>query len=201
MSRYTGPSFKKARRVSFSISETGKELARKPHRPGVHGLNKRFKPSEYGIQLQEKQKVKFMYGLSEKQFRNLFDKASKIKGVHGENFLKLLECRLDNVVYRMGLSNTRRGARQIVNHGHILVNGKKVDIASFQVKVGDIISVKESSKNHPAIKASLESINSTLEFVTFDLNKMEGTFLRIPERGELNLEINEQLIVELYNRS
>ena len=145
MSRYTGPAYKKSRRLGFSTLENGKDLARRPYAPGIHGTSRRKKISEYGIQLQEKQKVRFMYGLNEKQFRRTFDKASKMKGIAGENFLKLLESRLDNLVYRMGLSTTRRGARQIVNHGHILVNGKKVNIPSYTCKPGDVISVKENS--------------------------------------------------------
>ena len=143
MSRYTGPAYKKSRKLGFSTLENGKELARRPYAPGIHGTSRRRKLSEYGIQLEEKQKVRFMYGLTEKQFAHTFEKAAKMKGIAGENFLKLLESRLDNVVYRMGLANTRRGARQLVNHGHILVNGESVDIPSYIVKVGSTISVKE----------------------------------------------------------
>ena len=141
-----------------------------------------------------------MYGLNEKQFRRLFDRASKLKGVHGENFLKLLESRLDNLVYRMGLSTTRRGARQLVNHGHILVNGSKVDIPSYSCKPGDVISVKENSLEHPAIKASLEAGVKTPAYVEFDNKKLTGTYLRYPERTELSADINESLVVEFYNR-
>ena len=130
MARYTGPAYKKSRRVSFSTLENGKDLAKRAYRPGQHGQDRKGKASNYSIQLSEKQKVRFTYGLNEKQFRALFNRAGKMQGIHGENLLKLLESRLDNVVYRMGLSKTRRGARQIVNHGHILVNGKKVDIPS-----------------------------------------------------------------------
>ena len=200
MSRYTGPAFKKSRRVSFSTLENGKDLAKRPYKPGVHGQDRKPKASNYSVQLSEKQKVKFTYGLNERQFRTLFDKAGKMKGIHGENFLKLLESRLDNIVYRMGLSRTRRGARQIVNHGHITVNGRKVDIPSFIVKPGDIVAVKEYSKDHKAIKESLEAINNTVEYVTFDKNKLEGTYVRYPERNELSADINEALIVEFYNR-
>lgn len=200
MSRYTGPAYKRSRRVGFSTLENGKDLAKRPYKPGVHGQDRKGKASNYSVQLNEKQKVKFMYGLSEKQFRSLFSRAGKMEGIHGENFLKLLESRLDNVVYRMGLATTRRGARQIVNHGHILVNGKKVDIPSYNVKPGDVISVKESSKEHKAIKNSLESINKTVDFVTFDKNKLEGSYVRYPERSELNADINEALIVEFYSR-
>lgn len=200
MSRYTGPANKKSRRVGFSTLENGKDLAKRPYKPGQHGQDRKTKASNYSIQLNEKQKVKFTYGLNEKQFRLLFNKAGKMQGIHGENFLRLLESRLDNIVYRMGLSRTRRGARQIVNHGHILVNGKKVDIPSYMVKPGDVISVKESSKDHKAIKEALEAINNTVEFVTFDKNKLEGTYVRLPERSELSSDINEALIVEFYSR-
>lgn len=200
MARYTGPAYKKSRRLNFSTLENGKDLARRPYAPGAHGNDRRKKLSEYGIQLQEKQKVRIMYGLNEKQFHRLFEKASKMKGVTGENMLKLLESRLDNVVYRMGLSTTRRGARQIVNHGHITVNGVKVDIPSYSCKPGDIIQVKETSMEHPAIRASLENSATLKAFVNFDKNKLTGTYVRYPERSELNQEINESLIVEFYNR-
>ena len=200
MSRYTGSAYKKSRRVGFSTLENGKDLAKRPYRPGQHGQDRRAKPSNYSEQLNEKQKVKFTYGLTEKQFHQLFLKAGKLEGIHGENFLKLLESRLDNVAYRMGLSKTRRGASQVVNHGHILVNGKKVNIPSYLVQPGDVISVKEASKEHKAIKESLEAINSTVAYVNFDKAKMEGTFVRYPERSELSAEINEPLIVEYYSR-
>lgn len=200
MSRYTGSAYKKSRRVGFSTLENGKDLAKRPYRPGQHGQDRKAKPSNYAEQLNEKQKVKFTYGLTEKQFHQLFLKAGKLEGIHGENFLKLLESRLDNVAYRMGLSKTRRGARQVVNHGHILVNGKKVNIPSYLVQPGDVISVKEASKEHKAIKESLEAINNTVAYVNFDKAKMEGTFVRYPERSELSAEINEPLIVEFYSR-
>ncbi len=200
MSRYTGPAYKKSRRLGFSTLENGKDLARRPYAPGIHGTSRRKKISEYGIQLQEKQKVRFMYGLNEKQFRRTFDKASKMKGIAGENFLRLLESRLDNLVYRMGLSTTRRGARQIVNHGHILVNGKKVNIPSYTCKPGDVISVKENSMEHKAILNTVELNIKTPAFVEFDNKKLTGTYLRLPERNELNADINESLIVEFYNR-
>ena len=199
MSRYTGSAYKKSRRVSFSTLENGKDLAKRPYRPGAHGQD-RIKPSNYSAQLTEKQKVRFTYGMNEKQFHTLFLKAGKMEGIHGENFLRLLESRLDNIVYRMGISTTRRGARQVVNHGHLLVNGKKVNIPSYLVQPGDVISVKEASKEHKAIKESLEAINSTVAYVNFDKAKMEGTFVRYPERSELSAEINEPLIVEYYSR-
>ena len=200
MSRYTGPAYKKSRRLGFSTLENGKELARRPYAPGIHGTSRRKKVSEYGIQLQEKQKVRFMYGLNEKQFRRTFEKASKMKGITGENFLKLLESRLDNLVYRMGLATTRRAARQIVNHGHIEVNGIKVDIPSYICKPGDVIAVRENSKEHKAILNTIELNIKTPAFVEFDSKKLTGTFVRLPERNELNAEINESLIVEFYNR-
>ena len=200
MSRYTGSINRKSRHLSFSVLENGKELAKKPYQPGQHGNKKAKKLSNYGVQLQEKQKVRFMYWLSEKQFHTTFEKAGKMKGVHGDNLFKLLESRLDNLVYRLGFSTTRRGARQLVNHGHITVNGKKVDIPSYSVKVGDVIAVKEQSVSHPAIKAALEATHNRVEFVTFDENKMAGTYVRYPERSELNADINESLIVEYYNR-
>lgn len=200
MARYTGPAYKKSRRLGFSTLENGRDLAKRPYAPGAHGTDRRKKVSEYGIQLQEKQKVRFMYGLSEKQFHRTFDKASHMKGIAGHNLLHLLESRLDNLVYRMGMARTRRAARQLVNHGHILVNGKKVNIPSFQVKPGDTISVKENSMNHPAILASLEAIQSVPAFVEFDKKKLSGVYKRLPDRSELNQEINESLIVEFYNR-
>ena len=199
MARYTGSTYRKSRRLGFSVLENGKELAKRAYAPGQHG-NDRKKLSDYGTQLQEKQKVRFMYGVNEKQVRKIFEEAGKIKGVHGENFLRLLESRLDNLVYRLGFATTRKGARQLVNHGHITVNGKKVDIPSYRVKVGDVIAVKEQSVSHPAIKAALEATHNRVEFVTFDENKLSGTYVRLPERSELNQEINESLIVEFYNR-
>ncbi len=200
MSRYTGASYKKARRVGFSISETGKELARRPYGPGQHGQDRKGKLSNYGIQLKEKQKLRFMYGLNERQFKKTFNEAQKMKGIHGTNFLKLLESRLDNLVYRIGFSTTRRGARQLVNHGHVTVNGKKVDIPSYRVKVGDVISLKEDDKNLKIVTESLSKTTKRVDFITYDENKMEGTFVRLPERNELNADINEALIVEFYNK-
>lgn len=200
MARYTGPVYKKSRRLGFSILENGKELAKRPYAPGQHGTDRRKKLSEYGVQLQEKQKVRLIYGLNEKQFRKVFDRAVKMHGVAGENLLKLLESRIDNLVYRMGLAKTRRGARQLVNHGHITVNGVKVDIPSYTCKPGDVIAVKENSLNHKAIKESLEATINRVAFVTFDDKKMSGEYVRYPDRSELNQEINESLIVEFYNR-
>ena len=200
MARYTGPSYKQARRVGFSITETGKELDRRPYGPGQHGKDRKGKLSDYGTQLKEKQKVRFMYGLNERQFRKTFDEASKLQGIHGTNFLRLLESRLDNLVYRAGFASTRRGARQLVNHGHVTVNGKKVDIPSYRVKVGDVISLKEDDKNLKVVEEALSKITKRVDFINYDENKKEATFVRLPERNELNADINEALIVEFYNK-
>ena len=198
MSRYTGPSYKKARRVGFSISETGKELARRPYGPGQHGNERKSKLSDYGTQLKEKQKVRFMYGVNERQFKKTFAEAAKMQGIHGTNFLRLLESRLDNLVYRIGFAASRRAARQLVNHGHILVDGKKVNIPSYRVKPGQTISLKHTDL--VVVKESLEKVVNRVEYITFDPNKMEAVFVRYPERSELTSEINESLIVEFYNR-
>jgi small subunit ribosomal protein S4 len=200
MARYTGPSWKLSRRLGISLSGTGKELEKRPYAPGQHGPNQRKKISEYGLQLQEKQKLRHMYGVTERQFRNLFDQAGKLQGKHGENFMALLECRLDNVVYRLGLARTRRQARQLVNHGHVTVNGSRVDIPSFRVLPGQVISVREKSRNLDIIKEAMEVNSFVPEFLTFDADKLEGTFTRVPERSELPAEINEALIVEFYSR-
>ncbi|MEH7115330.1 30S ribosomal protein S4 [Neobacillus niacini] len=200
MARYTGSSWKISRRLGISLSGTGKELEKRPYAPGQHGPNQRKKLSEYGLQLQEKQKLRHMYGVTERQFRNLFDKAGKIGGVHGENFMILLESRLDNVVYRLGLARTRRAARQLVNHGHILVDGARVDIPSYRLAAGQTISLREKSRNLDVVKEAIEVNNFVPDFLTFDADKLEGTFTRSPERSELPAEINETLIVEFYSR-
>ena len=200
MARYTGSSYKQARRVNFSINETGKELARRPYGPGQHGNDRKATLSDYGTQLKEKQKVRFMYGLNERQFHKTYLEAEKIKGVTGTNFLRLLESRLDNLVYRAGFASTRRGARQLVNHGHVTVNGKKVDIPSYRVKVGDVVSLKEDDKNLKVVQESLEKVTKRVEFITYDANKKEATYVRLPERNELNADIDEALIVEFYNK-
>ena len=200
MARYTGSSYKQARRVGFSITETGKELAKRPYGPGQHGKDRKGKLSDYGVQLKEKQKVRFMYGLNERQFRKTFDEAAKLQGIHGTNFLRLLESRLDNLVYRAGFASTRRGARQLVNHGHVTVNGKKVDIPSYRVKVGDVISLKEDDKNLKVVEEALSKISKRVHFISSDENKKEATFVRLPERNELNAAIDEALIVEFYNK-
>jgi len=199
MSRYTGPVFKKSRRLGFSVLENGKEFRRKTSAPGEHGTSRK-KLSEYGVQLKEKQKVRFLYGLSEKQFRKTFDKAGKMHGVHGTNFLILLESRLDNLVYRAGFAKTRRAARQIVNHGHITVDGKKVNIPSYSVKPGNVIGVTQKDENHPVINECLQMDINRPAYITFDSKKKEASYIRLPEREELNAEINEALIVEFYNR-
>ena len=203
MARYTGPNNKKSRRVGFSILETGVEFSKNKGRsygPGQHGADRKRKPSNYSEQLTEKQKLRFMYGLGEKQFKKLVMESGKMKGVHGENLLFLLESRLDNLVYRAGFATTRRGARQLVNHGHITVNGKKVDIPSYRVKISDVISLKADDKDMKIVNESLEKVNKRAPFVSYDEAKKELTYLRRPERSELNAEINEALIVEFYSR-
>ncbi|MEH7652644.1 30S ribosomal protein S4 [Bacillus safensis] len=200
MARYTGPSWKISRRLGISLSGTGKELEKRPYAPGPHGPGQRKKLSEYGLQLQEKQKLRHMYGVNERQFRTLYDKAAKLPGKQGENFMILLETRLDNLVYRLGLARTRRQARQLVNHGHILVDGSRVDIPSFSVKPGQTIALREKSQNLAVVKESVEVNNFVPEYLSFDTEKLEGTFTRLPERSELAPEISEQLIVEFYSR-
>jgi small subunit ribosomal protein S4 len=200
MARYTGPSWKLSRRLGISLSGTGKELEKRPYAPGPHGPGQRKKLSEYGLQLQEKQKLRHMYGVNERQFRTLFDKAAKLTGKHGENFMILLDARLDNLVYKLGLARTRRQARQLVNHGHILVDGSRVDIPSYQVKPGQTIGVREKSRNLSIVKESVEVNNFVPEYLTFDAEKLEGSVTRLPERSELAPEINEALIVEFYSR-
>ena len=200
MSRYTGSSYKQARRTGFSLLENGKELARRPYGPGQHGNDRKRRQSTYGEKLKEKNKVRFMYGLNERQFHKTFVEAGKLSGVHGTNFLILLESRLDNLVYRLGFAPTRRAARQLVNHGHITVNGNKVDIPSYRVKVGSTIAVKESDKDLKVVKDSLEKVLKRVEYVTFNDKDLSGVYVRTPDRSELNPEINEALIVEFYNR-
>ncbi|TDL34297.1 30S ribosomal protein S4 [Jeotgalibacillus sp. S-D1] len=200
MARYTGSSWKISRRLGISLSGTGKELEKRPYAPGPHGPTQRKKLSEYGLQLQEKQKLRHTYGVTERQFRNLFDKAGKLKGKHGDNFMILLETRLDNLVYRLGLARTRRQARQLVNHGHVTVDGSRVDIPSFSVKPGQVIGIREKSRKLNIVKESMELNSYTPEYVSFDADKLEGTFTRFPERTELAADINEALIVEFYSR-
>ena len=200
MSRYTGPSWRVSRRLGVSLSGTGKELERRPYAPGDHGRDRHGKMSEYGMQLREKQKLRMMYGMTERQFANLFVRAGKIKeGTHGTNFMILLERRLDNMVYRLGLATTRRQARQLVNHGHITVDGKRVDIPSYEVSVGQVISVREKSKNLDIIKNAVEAVVARPSYVEFDADKLEGKLVRIPEREDMNADIDESLVVEFYN--
>ncbi|USS86828.1 MULTISPECIES: 30S ribosomal protein S4 [Fructilactobacillus] len=201
MSRYTGPSWRISRRLGISLSGTGKELQRRPYAPGVHGQGRRQKLSEYGVQLREKQKMRYMYGLTERQFYSLFLKAGKIReGKHGDNFEIKLEQRLDNVVYRLGLATTRRQARQLVNHGHITVDGKRVDIPSYEVEPGQVVGVREKSKNLAIIKEAVEAVVSRPTYVSFDADKLEGSLTRLPQPDELNANIDTSLVVEFYNR-
>ncbi len=202
MSRNTGSIWKKSRRLGFSVLETGEELTRRNTIPGQHGNARRPKLTNYGIQLQEKQRIRHTYQLSEKQFYNTYLKASKKAGSAGENFLVMLESRLDNIVYRMGFARTRRASRQLVNHGHVLVDGKKVDIPSFQVKPGQVIEIRERAKNLSVINEALEAATATVDFVEVNKDAKKGTYVRYPERKELFTaqEINELLVVEFYNR-
>ena len=199
--RDTGSTWKRSRYLNMSLSETGDELKKRPYIPGQHGSPlRRKKSSEYGKQLIEKQKLRSLYGVNERQFRRLFNIASKAKGVTGLEFFRILESRLDNLVYRLGFARTRKAARQLVNHGHILVNGKKVDIPSYLCKINDEISIKEASRNLKVIKESLESSPALPGYVEFNKDKLTGKFIRLPERNELTSEINESAIIEHYNR-
>ena len=200
MARYTGPVWKQSRRLGFSILETGEELKKRAYAPGQHGPTKRVKLSNYGTQLREKQRIRNYYGLNERQFKNTYLKATKMEGVTGSNFLFLLESTLDNLVYRMGFATTRRQARQLVNHGHILVNGKKVDIPSYICKPGTVIEFKEASRNLKVVNEALEATLNTVAFVEVDKDNKKGKYVRLPERSELNQEVNELLVVEYYNR-
>ena len=200
MARFTGSVWKKSRRLGISLTGTGKELERRPYAPGDHGPTQRKKLSEYALQLQEKQKLRYMYGINERQFRTIFDRAGKQKGVHGENFMILLASRLDAVVYQLGLARTRRQARQLVNHGHVTVDGGRVDIPSYHLKPGQTITLREKSRNLDIVKEAIEVNNFIPDYSTFDEDKLEGSFVRFPERSELPAEINEQLIVEYYSR-
>lgn len=201
MARYIGPKSKIARKFSDPIYGPDKYLEKKNFPPGQHGANrKRRKQSEYGIQLQEKQKAKYTYGMLERQFRNVFKQASQKKGITGENLLQLIEARLDNVVFRFGIAPSRSGARQFVSHRHITVNGEVVNIPSFAVKEGDIIGVREKSKSLLAINDSLSSSKKSYSWLEWDDEKMQGKFLNYPPREEIPENIKEQLIVELYSK-
>jgi len=198
--RFTGSDWKRSRRLGFSTLETGKELVRRPYGPGQHGNARKRKPSEYGKQLLEKQKLRFMYGVNERQFRRLFTIAVKSSEVTGLAFMQVLESRLDNIVFRMGFARTRKMARQLVNHGHFTVNGKKVDIPSYLCSVNDVVAVKENSRDLSAIKAALESVAGNLGYVEVDKEKLSGKFVRLPEAKEMPQEIAVSQIVEYYNR-
>lgn len=201
MARYTGPKSKIARKFGEPIFGPDKSFERKNYPPGQHGsMKRRKKMSEYGIQLQEKQKAKYTYGILEKQFRNLFEKASRKKGITGEILLQLIESRLDNVVYRFGIAPTRSAARQLVSHRHIIVNGEVVNIPSYQVKPGDIVGVRERSKSLEVIVNSLEGRGNRFSWMEWDAAKMSGKFLNLPPREEIPENIKEQLIVELYSK-
>ena len=197
--RYTGSDYKRSRRLGFSVLETGKELSKRAYGPGQHGNGRKKKPSEYGKQLIEKQKLEQMYGVNERQFRRLFNLALKSDEVTGIAFFRILESRLDNLVYRMGFARTRRAARQLVNHGHITVNGAKVDIPSYLCKVGDKIAIKEGH-DLAIVKQSLESKPASVGYVKVDASKLVGEFVRVPERSELPADINEAQVIEYYNR-
>ena len=201
MARYTGPKTKIARKFGEPIFGDDKSFEKRNYPPGQHGNNKRRgKKSEYAVQLMEKQKAKYTYGILERQFRNLFKKATASKGITGEVLLQLCESRLDNVVFRMSLSNSRRGARQLVSHRHILVNGKIVNIPSYNLKAGDVVAVREKSKSLDSINNSLKSSQNVYEWIVWNTDKMEGTFISIPERLQIPENINEQYIVELYSK-
>ncbi len=201
MARYTGPKTKIARKFGEPIFGEDKTLQRRNYPPGQHGQNKRRKTSEYGVQLREKQKAKYTYGVLEKQFSNLFEKASRLKGITGVILLQLLESRLDNVVYRLGIAPTRAAARQIVLHRHITVNGQVVNIPSYDVKAGDVIGVREKSKSLEVIQDALAGFNhSKYPWIEWDENQKAGKFLHLPEREDIPENIKEQLIVELYSK-
>ena len=201
MARYTGPKTKIARKFGEAIFGPDKVLSKKNYPPGQHGINKRRKTSEYGLQLREKQKAKYTYGVLEKQFRNLFEKASSKKGITGEVLLQLLEARLDNVVYRLGIAPTRAAARQLVLHRHIVVDGKVVNIASYSVKPGEVVGVREKSKSLEVIADSLAGFNhSKYPWIEWDEATKSGKLLHLPERADIPENIKEQSIVELYSK-
>ena len=201
MARYTGPKTRIARKFGEAIFGPDKVLSKKNYPPGQHGANKRRKTSEYGIQLREKQKANYTYGVLEKQFRNLFEKASRTKGIKGEVLLQLLEARLDNVVYRLGMAPTRAAARQLVSHKHIIVDGKVVNIPSFSVKPGQIVGVREKAKSLEVIADALSGFNhSKYPWIEWDEASKSGKFLHLPERADIPENIKEQLIVELYSK-
>lgn len=202
MARYTGPKTRIARKFGEAIFGPDKVLAKKSYPPGQHGNSRRRKTSEYGVQLREKQKAKYTYGLLEKQFRITYEKANRTKGITGEILIQLLESRLDNIVYRIGFARTRAAARQLVSHKHILVNGKLVNIPSYQVKPGDVVSVREKNKSMEVILDALSGFNhSKYPWIEYNEAAMAGTYLHIPEREDIPENIKEQLIVELYSKN
>ncbi|WP_417290205.1 30S ribosomal protein S4 [Corallibacter sp.] len=201
MARYTGPKTKIARKFGEAIYGDDKAFEKRNYPPGQHGANKRRgKKSEYAIQLMEKQKAKYTYGILEKQFRNMFKRATAAQGITGEVLLQLCESRLDNVVYRMGVSPSRSGARQLVSHRHITVNGEVVNIPSYQLKAGDVVGVREKSKSLEAIDRSLSNSSNVYEWITFNNETKEGTYVSVPQRIQIPENINEQFIVELYSK-
>ena len=201
MARYTGPSTKIARKFGEAIFGADKAFEKRNYPPGQHGMaKKRGKKSEYAIQLMEKQKAKYSYGILEKQFRNLFEKASASKGVTGEILLQLCESRLDNVVFRMGIASSRRAARQIVSHRHITVNGELVNIPSYHLKAGDVVAVREKSKSLESIERSLANSSHVYEWITWNNDTKQGTYVSVPARLQIPENIKEQLILELYNK-
>lgn len=201
MARYRGPKAKIARRFREAIFGPSKALEKKNYPPGMHGnARRRGKESEYAVQLKEKQKAKYTYGILERQFRLMFEKATRSSGITGEVLLQLCESRLDNVVYRMGLSNTRRGARQLVSHRHITVNGGIVNIPSYQLLPGDIVAVREKSKSLIAVESAVASSDRVYDFITFNKSSLSGTFVSVPQRLQIPENIKEQLIVELYSK-
>lgn len=201
MARYIGPKTKIARKFNDPIYGADKNLEKRNYPPGQHGPNRRRKKqSEYGMQLQEKQKAKYTYGILEKQFRNVFDKASRKKGITGENLLQLIEARLDNTVFRLGIAPTRAAARQLVSHRHITVNGQVVNVASYTLVPGEVIGVREKSKSLEVITDSLASNNKSFSWLEWNKDNMEGKILNYPARDEIPENINETLIVELYSK-
>ena len=201
MARYIGPKTRISRRFGEAIFGPDKVLSKRTNPPGQHGVNRRKKSSEYGVQLNEKQKAKYTYGVLERQFRNLFDKAARAKGITGEILLQLLECRLDNIVYRLGIAPTRSAARQLVSHKHIVVDGQVVNIPSYSVKPGQVIGVREKAKSLEVIENSLSGFNhAKYACLEWDNSSMSGKYLHIPERADIPENIKEQLIVELYSK-
>jgi len=201
MARYIGPKYKIARKFGEAIFGEDKAFEKRNYPPGQHGNNRRRgKKSEYAIQLMEKQKAKYSYGILERQFRNLFERANRSKGVTGEVLLQLCESRLDNVVFRMGIAPTRSAARQLVGHRHITLNGKIMNIPSHILKAGDVIGVREKSKSLESIEVSLSAHSSVYEWITWNSETKEGTFVSVPERLQIPENIKEQLIVELYSK-